>query len=103
MYLMRVLVNYMLRKETWFVHAIAGDAATSISPILEVRDQVTLLRLLLYIGASEANVDEVNMKIGRWSRGCTWIELAPGRRNLLRIRQPWSELAGLADTKSAAP
>jgi hypothetical protein len=38
----------------------------------------------------------VNAKIGRWSRGSTWIELEPGRRNLLRIRRPWSELADLA-------
>lgn len=47
----RVLVNYMLRKETWFVHALADDANTPISPILPVQDQVTLIRLLHYIGA----------------------------------------------------
>jgi hypothetical protein len=89
----RVLVNYSLRKETWSVHAVADDARTPISPILPVTDQVTLIRLLRYVGASETEIDEVNQNIGRWSRGSTWIELAEGRRNLLRIRQPWSDQA----------
>jgi hypothetical protein len=80
---MRVLVNYMLRKDTWFVQAITEDAKTPISPILEVPDQVTLIRLLRYLGAGEAEINGVNAKIGRWSCGSTWIELEPGRRNLL--------------------
>jgi hypothetical protein len=54
----RVLVNYMLRKETWFVHAIATDAQTAISPVLPVPDQVTLIRLLRYIGAGHSEIDE---------------------------------------------
>jgi hypothetical protein len=93
---MRVMINYMRRKETWFVHAIAEDANTPISPILPVRDQVTLIRLLRYVGAGDSAIDDVNMNIGRWSGGSTWIGLAPGRRNLLRIRQPWSDQARLA-------
>lgn len=92
---MRVLINYMLRKETWFVHAIAENALTPISPILPVRDQATVIRLLRYIGAGDSEMDEVNVNIGRWSRGSTWIKLEPGRKNLLRIRQPWSDQARL--------
>jgi hypothetical protein len=92
----RVLVNYMLRKDAWFVHAIAADAATPISPILEVRKQGTLIRLLRYVGAGDSDIDEVNRKIGSWLRGSTWIELEPGRRNRLRIRQPWRDEARLA-------
>jgi hypothetical protein len=52
----RVLVNFMLRKETWFVHAIAADAKTPISPILPVGDWATLIRLLRYVGATEADI-----------------------------------------------
>jgi|SRR5215469_18145413 len=63
---MRVLVNYMLRKETWFVHAISEDALTSISPSLPVLDQATLIRLLRYVGAGDSEIEEVNVDIGRW-------------------------------------
>jgi hypothetical protein len=47
------------------------------------------------VGAGDAEMEEVNVDLGRWSRGSTWIEMAPGRKNLLRIRQPWSEEATL--------
>jgi hypothetical protein len=76
----RVLVNFMLRKDTWFVHAITEDARTLISPILEVREQDTLIRLLRYIGAGDAEIDHVLEDIRRWSRGGVWIELEPGGR-----------------------
>lgn len=92
---MRVLVNYTLSKETWFVRAIADDARTSISPTQPVPDQVTLIRLLRYIGAGDPEIDEVDKNIGLWSRGSTWINLVSRRRNLLRIRLPWSDKAGL--------
>jgi hypothetical protein len=68
----------MLRKETWFVHAITEDALTPISPILPVLDQATLLRLLRYVGAGDSEMEEVNANINRWSRGSTWIDLVPG-------------------------
>jgi hypothetical protein len=97
-----VLVNYTLRKETWFVHAIANDERTSISPILPVPDQVTLIRLLRYIGARDPEIDEVDKNIGHWSRGSTWINLVSGRRNLLRIQLPWSDKAGLVDYPDAS-
>jgi hypothetical protein len=91
---MRILLNYTLRKDTWFVHAVTGDAGIPISPILPVRDQAMLIRLLRYVGAGDSANEEVNVDIARWSSGSTWIDLAPGRRNLLRIRLPWSGLAG---------
>ena len=98
----RLLVNYTLRKETWFVHAIADDERTSISPILPVPDQVTLIRLLRYIGAGDSEIDEVDKNIGLWSRGSTWINLVSGRRNLLRIQLPWSDKACLVDYPDAS-
>jgi hypothetical protein len=51
--------------------------------------------LLRYVGATDVNIDQLNTKITSWSRGGVWINLTPGRRNLLRIRQPWSDLARL--------
>jgi hypothetical protein len=92
----RILVNYTLRRDTWYVHAIADDGFTLISPTLPVGDQATLIRLLRYVGATDSDIDDVNGKIGYESRGSTWIDLMPGRRNLLRIQQPWSERAHLA-------
>jgi hypothetical protein len=92
----RILVNYVLRQETWFVHVIADDGFTLISPTLPVGDRATLIRLLRYVGAGESEIDDVNEKIGYESRGSTWIDLVPGRRNLLRIQHPWSERARLA-------
>jgi hypothetical protein len=89
------MINYTLRKETWFVHAIADDALTPISPILPIRDYDTLIRLLRYVGARDSDIDKVNVSIGHWRRGSVWIKLEPGRRNLLRIRRPWSDQAGV--------
>jgi hypothetical protein len=92
---MRILVNYQHR-DSWFVHAISEDTQTPISPILPVRDQATLIRLLRYVGATEENIEQAHEDIRRWNRGGVWIELAPGRKNLLRIRRPWSVEARLA-------
>lgn len=91
---MRVMVNFMLRGEKWLVHSIADDSKTPISPILPVSDQSTLIRLLRYVGATDVELEEVHERIRKWSRGSVFISLAPGRKNLLRIRPPWSD--GLA-------
>ena len=50
-------------------------------------------RLLRYVGATDADIDQVHENVRRWSRGGVWIELAPGRKNLLKIRAPFD--AGL--------
>ena len=55
-----------------------------------------LIRLLRYVGATDTDIDLVHDDIRRWNRGGVPIELAPGRKNLLRIRQPWCDQAGLA-------
>jgi hypothetical protein len=92
-FLVRILVNFMQRAEVWFVHALADDAKTPITPIQQVRELGTLVRLLRYVGATDADIDQVQENVRRWSRGGVWIELAPGRMNLLRIRPPFD--AGL--------
>jgi hypothetical protein len=87
---MRILVNFMLRGEVWHIHAVSEDAKTPISPFRQVRDQATLIRLLRYVGASDAEIEEVHTRIRQWSRGGVFLDLAPGRRNLLKIRPPWN-------------
>ena len=85
---MRIVVNFMLR-DVWFVHCDADDARTPISPILRVRDQNILIRVLRYVGATDADVVTIDHDIRHWSHGSVWIDLTPGRKNLLRIRSPW--------------
>ena len=63
---MRILVNFQHR-DSWFVHAISEDTRTPISPILHVRDQATLIRLLRYVGATEENIEQVQEDIRRWT------------------------------------
>jgi hypothetical protein len=43
LFLVRILVNFMQRGEVWFVHALADDAKTPITPIQEVRELGTLV------------------------------------------------------------
>ena len=87
---MRVMVNFVLR-DVWVVHCFAEDARTTISPILRIANQDLLIRALRYVGATDAEIAEVDDRIRSWSCGSVLISLAPGRRNLLRIRQPWSD------------
>ena len=87
---MRVMVNFALR-DCWSVHCVSKDALTCISPTLLVPDQPTLIRLLRYVGATDAELKKVDERIREWGRGSVIISLAPGRRNLLRIRAPWSD------------
>jgi hypothetical protein len=86
---MRILVNFQLRR-AWSVHCIAEDCKTSISPFIQVASQETLIRLLRYVGAGDAEIEEAETDIRRWSRGGIHITLAPGRKNLLKIRAPWN-------------
>ena len=84
------MVNFMLR-DCWLVHCVSDDARTPVSPILPVSDQPTLIRLLRYVGCNRCGMDEVHDRIRQWSRGSVFISLTPGRKNLLRIRAPWSD------------
>jgi hypothetical protein len=85
----RILVHFEQR-DCWFVHCLADDERTAISPMLRISEQETLIHALRYIGAGDAEILEVHDAIRRWSRGSVVVTLAPGRKNLLRIRHPWS-------------
>jgi hypothetical protein len=86
---MRILVNFQLR-EIWTVHCLADDYRTPVSPFVQVESEETLIRLLRYVGGGDAEIEEVRTNIRRWSRGSVAIDLVAGRKNLLRIREPWS-------------
>jgi hypothetical protein len=86
----RIIVNFQFR-EHWTAHCLLEDARTPISPFVSMKQKSTLIRLLLHVGANDDEIAEVEEYIRRWSRGSVHITLAPGRKNLLRIREPWCE------------
>jgi hypothetical protein len=90
----RILVN-LQHNNGWWVHSIAEDARTPIGQFVSAKDEATLIGLLRYIGATEDNIEQVREDIRRWNRGSVFIDLAPVRKNLLRIGKPWSDQAGL--------
>jgi hypothetical protein len=86
----RILVNFQFR-ERWTVHCLLEDARTPISPFVSMKQKGTLIRMLLHVGATDSEIDKVEDDMRRWSRGTVHITLTPGRKNLLRIREPWCE------------
>lgn len=92
---MRILVNFMHR-ESWTVHCLLEDCQTPISPHVFLHgDSATLIRMLRYVGAGDEEIGQVETDVRRWGRGSVFLSLAPGRKNLMQIRQPWSGRAGL--------
>ena len=83
------MVNYMER-DGWSVHCLAEDARTPISPYVDVAGLPTLIKLMRYVGATDEKIEQVHADIRRWSRGSVYVALAPGRKNLLRIRPPFN-------------
>lgn len=84
-----ILVNFV-RNRDWSVHCMTEDARTPISPVVYTKKKETLIRLLRYIGAGDAEIAEVEALILLWSEGSVRIHLTPGRKNLLHIRVPWN-------------
>jgi hypothetical protein len=82
-YPMRVWLNYMWN-EGWFVHCLASDARTVISPHVRVAKDSTLLGLLRVVGADEETLQKVprDLKTGRGTIGITVTEKG---RKLLQI------------------
>jgi len=90
---MRVRVQFELQGETWLVHCRAGSGERLIGPVVRVADADTLIHLLRYVGANDAEIDQVDEAILHANRGTIEIELIPRRKNLLHLQRPWS--AGL--------
>jgi hypothetical protein len=92
---MRVLVNFQ-HNDVWWAHCIAEDARTPITPFVSVASEESLIRLLGNVGATDSDIASVREDIRRWNRGSVFVELVPGRKNLLRIRLPWAEQLDLS-------
>jgi hypothetical protein len=58
---MRILVHAFERAEGWIVLCLADDAKTKVAPQTEVASYETVVRLLLYVGAT----DEAMAEVGR--------------------------------------
>jgi hypothetical protein len=57
-----------------------------LGPYVRVQSAATLRRLLVYLGATPAQLAGFNNCHGRWGQGTVQITLAPMRENLLRLR-----------------
>lgn len=79
-----------MHRDGWNIHCVAEDCRTVISPYRQVATIESLLKLLRYAGATEADLDGVQQCIRCWSRGSVFITLATDRKNLLAIRSPWN-------------
>jgi hypothetical protein len=87
---MRVVVNFRLRGGAWVIHCTPETVHTPISPIVRTAEPDTLIHLLRYVGANDTDIDQVSQGIPL-GRGSIGINLTLGRKNLLHLRQPWSE------------
>jgi len=87
---MRVVVNFHRHGEAWVIHCTPETAHRPISPIVRTAELDTLIHLLRYVGAEDTDIEQVNHRIPL-GRGSIGINLTLGRKNLLHLRQPWSE------------
>ena len=90
---MRVTVSFDLHVDTWIVCCFAEGARGPISREVRIADADTLIHLLRYVGANDAEIDHVDEAVRCESRGIIAIDLEPGQKNLLRLPPPWN--AGL--------
>jgi hypothetical protein len=82
---MRVFLNFMHRGD-WFVHCLAEDARTVISPHVRVAKDSTLLNLLRAAGADEDTILAVSRDMRQTGRGTVAMDVNDKGRELLRIR-----------------
>jgi hypothetical protein len=80
-----ICINFMPR-DGISVQAMHMDHRTMLGPRVRVQSEETLHRLLAYLGATPAQLAEFENCNRRWGQGTVQITLAPGRKNLLRLR-----------------
>ncbi len=88
---MEIAVNFDHNRSGWVLHSMTGGVRTRIGPWLFFREQETMLWLFRYVGAGETAIRGAEQCIHSWGRGTVHIELAGGRRNLLRLCPPLSD------------
>jgi hypothetical protein len=80
-----IFVNFISR-QGYTVQPMALDCRTMLGPMVDVASAETLRRLLTYLGATPGQIAEFENCNRRWGQGTVQITLAPGRKNLLRLR-----------------
>ena len=88
---LRVQVNFGQYNDRWHVQCNAEDCRTPIAPFVYMDSRMTLIRLLKFVGANEVELEDVYQTLKTWGQGSVQVTLAPGRKNLMRIRSPWNE------------
>jgi hypothetical protein len=86
----RVLVNCEYQNH-WHVHCVAEDGKTIISKTSRIADEEAMIYLLRYIGAAEDDIASLQKEIASYRKGTIPVDLLHRRKNLLRVRRPWSD------------
>ena len=66
-------------------HALHIDCKTTLGPWITFSSGETLDKALVYLGATEEQMETHRKNMSRWGQGSTSIRLLPNRKNLLRI------------------
>jgi hypothetical protein len=69
------------------IQAMHIDHRTVLGPQIRVQGVETLRRLLVYLGATPAELAEFDNCRRRWGQATVQITIVPGRKNLLRLRR----------------
>jgi hypothetical protein len=70
---------------TTIAHALHIDCKTVLGPRIPFASVETLEKALLYLGATDQQIEDHRRDMRRWGQGNTHIRLLPNRKNLLRI------------------
>jgi hypothetical protein len=81
-----ICINVIPRDEIT-IQAMHIDRRTMLGPQIRVQRAETLRRLLVYLGATPAELAEFDNCHRRWGQSTVQITLAPGRKNLLRLER----------------
>jgi hypothetical protein len=81
-----ICLNFVPR-DGYTIQAMHMDHRTLLGPRVRVQSAETLRRLIAYLGATPAQLAEWENCNCRWGQGTVQITLAPGRKNLLRMRR----------------
>jgi hypothetical protein len=66
-------------------HALHLDCKTALGPWITFTSGDTLEKALIYLGATDEQMEHYRQAMRAWGQGSTHIRLLPNRKNLLRI------------------
>jgi hypothetical protein len=89
---MRILVSSHFYIDRWTIGCLAEDCRTTVASRTEAKDKETLFKLLRYVGASEEQMTKAEESIQISNHVSVWVDLIPGRKNLLRLWRPYSDV-----------